>query len=438
MVDLSEQSLHRSLQDPVLESIEAVKEIAARFPDVISFALGSPYLINLDDLDISHYINRYLVHLCRERNLAPHQARRLLYDYGPSRGLINDLVSDILLSDYGIEAEPESVVITVGAQEAMLLALRAICCSPDDLLGLINPTFYGIIGAARVLDVGIVPIRGNDNGLDIEHLKLSCEIARANGKRIRTVYVAPDFANPSGTVMDVPTRHKLLAIAEQQDMLLLEDNAYGFTAAPTAEMPTLKSLDKNGRVLYIGTFAKIFMPGARVGYVVADQIVRMRDGRRRPLASKLALIKCMTTVNTSPICQAIVGGMILEHGGSFASLSQSKSLIYRQNLTLLLEALDRYVPTIKGVTWNHPAGGFFVQMRIPVPADTALLELSASRYGVLWTPLFAFYVDRAGTNFLRLSCGHLDPFQIEVGVTKLARFLCEIASSEHLVPARFA
>jgi (S)-3,5-dihydroxyphenylglycine transaminase len=432
VLDLNEESLHGSLQDPVLGSIESVKEVASRFPEAISFALGSPYLAHLDELEISRYVDRYLEHLSRECGIGPRQVRRLLYDYGPSRGLINDLVATGLHLDQGIEVSPEAVVITVGAQEAMLLALRAVCRSPDDLLGVVDPSFYGIIGAARVLDVGLVAIRDSDHGIDLDYLEAACRVARTKGKRIRALYVAPDFANPSGTVMDLATRRQLLGVAERHDLLLFEDDAYGFTAGPMAEIPTLKALDEGGRVIYIGTFAKICMPGARVGFVVADQIVRSPEGNRGLLADELALIKSMITVNTSPICQAMIGGMILERNGSIASLSRDQSMIYRRNLALLLEALDRHLSPVAGVTWNRPAGGFFVRMRIPVPADTVLLELSASKYGVLWTPLSSFYLGRTGTHDLRLSCSYVDPDQIELGVVRLSRFLRDITVLERL------
>lgn len=411
-------------------SIEHVKDVTARYPDAISFALGAPHPRHLDQLDVSRYVDLYLDHLATERGLGRGRARRLLYEYGPSGGLINDLVATGLALDQGIEVTPEEVVITVGAQEALLLALRAVCCSPDDLLGLVDPSFYGIIGAARVLDVGLVTIPDSDRGIDLDSLDAQCRAARAEGKRIRALYVAPDFANPSGIVMDLATRRRLLRLAEQHDLLLLEDNAYGFTAGPLSEMPTLKSMDVDGRVIYIGTFAKVCLPGARVGFVVADQTVRTPQGQRHPLAEDLALIKSMTTVNTAPLCQAMIGGMVLEQGGSLASLGNDNARTYQRNLGLLLDALDRHLIPGGGLRWNRPDGGFFVRMRIPVPADDALLELSASGYGVVWTPLSTFYLGRGGSHHLRLSCSYLDPHQIETGVLRFARFLRDVVGPE--------
>jgi (S)-3,5-dihydroxyphenylglycine transaminase len=147
-------------------------------------------------------------------------------------------------------------------------------------------------------------------------------------------------------------------------------------------------------VIYICTFAKICSPGARVGFVVADQIVRTPEGNRGLLADELALIKSMTIANTSPLRQAMIGGMVLEHGGSIASLGQDQSRIYRRNLALLLQALDRHLSPAEDVAWNRPAGGFFVRMRIAVSANVALLELSAQNMACcgLRCPLFTSVV----------------------------------------------
>jgi (S)-3,5-dihydroxyphenylglycine transaminase len=225
-------------------------------------------------------------------------------------------------------------------------------------------------------------------------------------------------------------RRALLELATRHNFLILEDNTYGFTAPIGEEISTLKALDETSRVILLGTFAKICMPGARVGYVIADQLVHDDNNNTHRLAEFLATIKSMTTVNTSPICQALVGGMLLEQGGSIAALERETSTLYRRNLRLLLDALQRQLPIYNnqsfGVSWNQPRGGFFVRMRLPVPTNKELLELSASKYGVLWTPMSPFYLNSAGNNELRLSCSYLTPEQIEEGVTRLADFIHSI------------
>jgi (S)-3,5-dihydroxyphenylglycine transaminase len=424
---LDRSDLHPSLADPVLGAVGFLNEVMGRFPDAISFAPGAPNLAFVRDLDIARCVETYLDHLTRDRGLGRERAFRLLSEYGPSQGLINDLVAAALRVDYGIAVEPASVVITVGAQEAMLLVLRALCARRTDMLAVVTPCFVGITGAARLLDIPVVPVPEAAGGIDLDRLAAACQAARRHGGRVRACYLAPDFANPSGTVLDLAERERLLDLAEREDLLLIEDSAYGFTAAPGAELPPLKALDRVGRVIYLGTFAKICLPGARVGFAVADQVVRTGDGTTR-LAGELAAIKGMVTVNTSPICQAVIGGMLLEHGGSLAALGRARCALYRRNLALLLAALDRRaagaVPA--GVTWNRPTGGFFVRMRLPVPADPDLLELSASRYGVLWTPMSHFHLDGTGDDEIRLSCSYLEPGQIEEGVSRLTRLLAAL------------
>lgn len=437
-VILERSALHASVSDPALDAISFLNEVMDHYPQAISFAPGAPYAGLFDDIDLGRYIDRYTDYLATVKGRNPAQIRKQLYQYGPSKGLINELIAAALLRDDGVAVTPESLVVTVGCQEALLLVLRALCASADDLLAVVNPSFAGIVGAASVLGAPIVPIdegRGADGwsaGLDWEQLESACRHARTHGKRIRALYVAPDFSNPSGTVLDLAARQRLLELAEREDFLLLEDNAYGFTAAPGTALPTLKSLDRLQRVIYFGTCAKICMPGVRVGFVVADQAVRDRNGQVRLLADELASLKSMVTVNTSPICQAIVGGMLLEHDGSLALLSKDKGALYRRNLGLLLDALTRHVgmngDPVHGVHWHVPAGGFFLRMRLPVAADAALLKLCARDYGVLWTPMSYFHLNNAGNQQLRLSCSYLTPEQIDEGARRLAAFL----HSEHV------
>jgi (S)-3,5-dihydroxyphenylglycine transaminase len=432
-VTLERAALHASISDPALDAISFLNEVMDRFPHAISFAPGAPFAGLFDDIDLGRYIERYTDYLSAVKGRTPAQIRKQLYQYGPSRGTINELIADALRRDEDIAVDPGAVVVTVGCQEALLLVLRALCASGEDLLAVVNPCFAGIAGAASVLGAPVVPIdegAGADGwsaSLDWEQLESACRQARAQGKRIRALYVAPDFSNPSGTVLDLASRRRLLALAEQEDFLLLEDNAYGFTAAPGCALPTLKALDAHARVIYFGTCAKICMPGVRVGFVVADQLVRDGHGQARLLADELAALKSMVTVNTSPICQAIVGGMMLEHGGSLAALSRDKSALYRRNLELLLAALERHVgrngDPAHGVHWNTPNGGFFVRMRLPVAADAALLKRCAERYGVLWTPMSYFHLNDAGNAQLRLSCSYLTPEQIDEGARRLAAFL---------------
>lgn len=416
--------LHACLQDPVLASINFLNEVMEKFPNAISFAPGAPHPTHLSNLDINQYIERYLDYLCEVQGMGREAAQRLLYQYGPARGILNTLIASVLIQDKKIDVSPDALVITVGAQEAMLLVLRALFRTNSAQLAVVTPCFVGILGAARLLDLSVFGVPETDMGIDLEALERCCREAHRHQRPIRALYIAPDYANPGGTCLTLEMRHQLLALADHHDFYVIEDNAYGFTAPPGEALPSLKALDKAKRVILIGTFAKTCLPGARVGYVVADQDVQDKLGKSHILADDLAAIKSMVTINTSPICQAIIGGMLLMHEGSLAALEHTRALVYRENLALLLEKLGEKLSSHAGcIQWNRPTGGFFVRMRLPVQANMQLLECAAERYGVMWAPMAPFYLDKTGDHELRLSCSYLTPPEIEEGVERFATFL---------------
>src|SRR5690606_13203770 len=193
-------------------------------------------------------------------------------------------VAATIANDDGIEVSPESIVVTVGAQEGMLLALRALVRDPRDVLLVSSPCYVGITGAARLLDVAVEPVPEHDP----DAVRAVAARLRADGRRPRALYLVPDFANPSGRRLSHSEREQVLAVAAAEDLLLLEDNPYGLFSVTDEHPPTLKALDSDRRVIYLGSFAKTCFPGARVGYVVADQLVTGADGSTTLLADALA------------------------------------------------------------------------------------------------------------------------------------------------------
>ncbi|MFC8723509.1 PLP-dependent aminotransferase family protein [Kitasatospora sp. NPDC057198] len=420
--------LHGSLADPLLDAMTFLNEVTGRYPDAVSFAPGRPYEEFFDPADIPGYLETYLRHLREERKLTEHQIRREVFQYGRTKGLIAPLIAGALAADEGIDADPEALVVTVGAQEGMLLVLRALCAGPDDVLLVSSPCYVGVTGAARLLDLTVhpVPEAGPDGGLDPGALAAAVRELRAAGKCPRACYVVPDFANPSGASMDEAARRRLLAAAEQSGVLLIEDNPYGFFGRTAAARPTLKALDGDrGNVVYLGSFAKTCFPGARVGYLVADQRVRAPDGRTTLLADELAKLKSMTTVNTSALAQAVIGGMLLAGGLRLRAANEPARRFYARNMDTLLAALEAALGGVPGVSWNHPDGGFFAVVTVPFRADARALDDCARKHGVLWTPMDGFHPGGGGEHQLRLSCSYLTPDQITDGVRRLADFVKE-------------
>ena len=282
----------------------------------------------------------------------------------------------------------------------------------------VSPTYVGLTGAARLADLPVRPVATGSTGIDLDDLVAQIRRARSEGLRPRACYVMPDYANPSGLSLDLATRKRLLEIAAAEDVLLLEDNPYRLFHGANPRTATLKALDTQRRVVYLGSFAKTALPGVRVGYVVADQTV---EGGL--FADELAKIKSMLTVNTSAIAQAVAGGKLLEHGCSLVDANRRERDVYAANLTRLLEGLAKRFPDGSGITWTAPGGGFFVVVDVPFVVDDALLERSARDFGVLWTPVGHFYDHDADVHALRLSCSAVTSAEIDDGLDRLAAFV---------------
>ncbi|GAA5702314.1 GntR family transcriptional regulator [Streptomyces avermitilis] len=423
--ELRAATLHASLTDVSMESMNFLNQVADTYPDAISFAAGRPYE-GFYDVDRLHaYLRTFCDHLRDERHMSETAVARALFQYGATKGIITDLVARGLAVDEGIEADPASVVVTVGCQEAMFLVLRALRADDSDALLAPIPAYVGLTGAALLADMPVLPVRTGDTGIDLDDLVEQVRRARAEGRRVRACYVTPDFANPAGVSLPLADRHRLLDIAATEDLLLLEDNAYGLLTDPAGRPPTLKALDRRQQVVYLGSFAKTAMPGARVGYVVADQRVTGVNGETSLLADELAKLKSMLTVNTAPIAQAVIGGKLLDHGCSLVAANQRETEVYQRNLHQVLDGLTRRFGHRPDITWNAPTGGFFIVLSVPFTVDDDLLAHAARRYGVLFTPMRHFYGATGGFRQLRLSISTLTPDRIEEGLDRLAALLDE-------------
>jgi (S)-3,5-dihydroxyphenylglycine transaminase len=422
---LRKADLHGSVSDPVLDTMNFLNEITLHYPGAISFAPGRPYDGFFDTEQIFTHIRRYLDHLAENGN-SPGQIRDALFQYGPTAGRIRELIASSLRQDESIDVPHESIVVTVGCQEAMFLALRALISGPGDVLLVSSPCYVGITGAARLLDIELTAVEEREDGFRCADLEAAVRAERARGRRPRAFYVVPDHSNPSGTTMPVETRHALLDLAARLDILVLEDSPYRLVS-PGPQLPALKSLDRQRRVVHLGSFSKTVFPGARVGFAVADQIVVDSTGRAGLLADELAKIKSMVTVNTSPLSQAAVAGMLLACGGRISEFNTETAAYYGNAMRSTLQQLDQRFPAdhraALRVRWNKPSGGFFLTIRVPFRADNAALARSAEDFGVIWTPMSYFYPDGGGECSIRLSISYLTQADITEGISRLARFI---------------
>ncbi|MFJ8646162.1 PLP-dependent aminotransferase family protein [Streptomyces sp. NPDC093546] len=426
MLSFQQDSLHGGIADPEMDSMRILSETALRFPDALSFSSGAPYDGNHDLANLTYYVDRYIKHL-RDKGVPEQRITRLLFQYGPVNGLIQEEVARMLKHDEDIDVPAEAIMITHGFQEAALVALRGLCASPDDVLLSVSPAYVGIRGAARMLDVPVRGILEGPDGLDPEAVAEAARAVRAEGKRAVALYLVPDFSNPSGTVLPLQARKRLLEVAAEEDFVILEDNPYGLFARDGESMPTLKSLDTERRVAYLGSFAKSAFPGARLGYLVADQEVTDATGATRTLAQSLSKAKAMFTVGSSTLSQAVIGGILVENGYDLRSATRELAAVYLERLDATLEALAEHFPAGEdhGVTWNTPRGGFFLTLTVPFTADLTAMERSARDYRVSWAPMSMFYLDGGGDREMRLGFSNLAPEAIREGIARLARFIKE-------------
>ena len=425
-VQLDATRLHASVSDPALTSMTLLNEIAGRYPDAVSFAAGRPYEGFYDVAGLSNYLRTFERYLTDDQGLGHEDVRRTFFQYGRTKGFIHELIARHLETDEGLTVAPEAVLVTTGCQEAMVLVLRALRTDARDVVFTAYPAYVGFLGATRLVEMPVRPVREGPGGIDLADLAEQIRRARAEGLRPRACYVVPDFANPSGVSMSEADRRRLLDLAEEEDILLLEDNPYSMFHAGGGRLPTVKSLDTRGRVVYLGSFAKTAFAGARVGYLVADQPVV--GGRL--FADELAKLKSMLTLNTSTVAQAVIGGFLLENGCSVERATAREAQVYRRNLRAVVACLEERFGSGgpmhgAGVSWNTPAGGMFVVVTLPFRADDALLEYSADRFGVLWTPMHHFYAGDGGFHQIRLSFSVLSVEQITLGIDRLAALVAD-------------
>ncbi|MYV58328.1 aminotransferase class I/II-fold pyridoxal phosphate-dependent enzyme [Streptomyces sp. SID4931] len=422
---LHKEDLHGSVSDPVLDTMNFLNEITGRFPDAVSFAPGRPHEGFFDIEDMFNHIRRYIDHLI-ERGTSAADIRTAMYQYGPTAGIIRELIADSLRADESIDVTPESIVVTVGAQEGMLLTLRALCSGPDDVLLVASPCYVGITGAARLLDIQIRPVDERADGIDCTDLERAVIAEKAAGRRPRAFYLVPDHSNPSGSSMSRQARHDLLEVAARHDLLVLEDSPYRLVS-PGARQPTLKSLDRDCRVIHIGSYSKTVFPAARIGFVIADQPVTDAAGANSLLADELAKIKSMVTVNTPALSQAAIAGALLAADGRLAEHNGVQAQHYGESLQVTLDQLERQFPENQrrdlGISWNTPTGGFFLTVRVPFDVNNTVLLRSAAEHGVIWTPMAYFYPEAGGDRTIRLSFSYLSHEEIEEGIARFAAFL---------------
>jgi 2-aminoadipate transaminase len=395
-------SLSKAAQHFQESAIRRVGALSGSVPGLISLAAGypSPDVFPWDDLQsITAQI------------LARKDGNTL--QYGATRGyrpLVEHLLAHTLTAR-GISTRFEDVIITSGSQQGLDLAGRVLI-DPGDSVIVELPTYSGAIAAFHNLQADLVGVPQDGEGIEIAAVDRAAADLAKQGRPAKFIYVTPNFQNPAGMLMSARRRRELLDSARRHNLVILEDDPYGsiyFEDVTTFEdTRPIKADDVDGRVIYLGSFSKILVPGLRVAWMVAPPAI----------AQKVELCKQATDISTGVFDQRIVhgalaGGVIDRIAPGLRSHYQAKRTVMEQALTASLK--DR-------VKWISPRGGFFLWIEMPGVDDRELFD-RAIKEKVSFVPGSAFFVNGQGHEFARLSFSGISHEQIEQGIGRLAAAL---------------
>ena len=373
--------------------IRALFAVASR-PEVVSLAGGMPYVQALP-LDI---LAETASRLIRERG-----TQVLQYGSGQGDVTLREQILDVM-SEVGITAHPDDIVVTTGSQMALDLVTR-VFCDPGDVVLVEAPSYVGALGVFRSYECDIVHVAMDAEGLVPSALDAAITAARADGKRVKMIYTIPSFHNPAGVTQGPQRRQDILAIAQRKGVLLLEDDPYGllgFEGPP----PRAIRADDDQQVVYLGSFSKTIASGLRVGWAVAPYGVR----EKLVLAAESAVL-CPSNYAQFTVSDYLATQPWREQVKVFREL-------YRERRDAMLETLDQLMPA--GTTWTHPQGGFYSWLTLPEGLDSKAMLPRAIASLVAYVPGTGFYVDGQGRANLRLSYCYPDPDRIREGVRRLA------------------
>jgi len=382
-------------------AIRRIGALSGTVPGLISLSAGypAPEVFPWDDLQA-----------IASRLLAKHDGNTL--QYGATRGyrpLIEHLLANTL-QHRGISATLDQVIITSGSQQGLDLVGRVLI-DPGDTVIVELPTYSGAIAAFHNLQASLAGVPQDRDGIDIAALDRTATELKNAGRPAKFIYVTPNFQNPAGLLMSQQRRRELLDAARRHDLLILEDDPYGsiyFEDVTTFEdTRPIKADDDDDRVVYLGSFSKILVPGLRVAWLVAPKAI----------ASKIELCKQAADISSGVFDQRLVHGTLAD--GVIDRIAPGLRAHYQAKRTVMESALAE---TLQGrVKWTSPRGGFFLWIELPEGADDRELFERAIEEKVSFVLGSAFFVNGEGHNFARLAFSGTSQEQIKDAVARLAK-----------------
>ena len=312
----------------------------------------------------------------------------------------------------GETADPDEIIIVSSSQQALDLLGKVFIDAQDPII-VERPCYVGAIQAFRAFGADFHGVEMDHDGMIPEKLERMVAGLMTQGSRPKFIYLIPDFQNPSGINLTLERRKKVLSIAAEYDLVIIEDSPYRELRFSGDLIPSLRSLDTDGRVIQMKTFSKIFSPGFRLGWIVAPQTV----------LDKLVMAKQGTDLCTSAFT-SILAAYLLQDGLVEKQIKISKKL-YAAKARVMLDALGRYMPEVEGLSWSRPDGGMFLWLRLPEYMDTVAMIQRAIELKVAYVVGTCFYYDGSGRNEMRLNYSYPSEEQIVEGVQRLSRLVTQ-------------
>jgi DNA-binding transcriptional MocR family regulator len=379
-------------------------------PEVISFAGGlpAPELFPVRTLAAA-----------TQRVFEEEGTRGLQYSTTEGHPPLRRKIAERMKATWDAHVTPEQVLVTSGSQQGLDLSGKLLLDEGDVVL-CESPSYLGALSAWNVMRPRWVEVATDDDGMDPASLD---EKLRAH-PNAKAIYVIPNFQNPSGRTWSLERRRRFMDLVERHDVWVVEDNPYGELRFEGSPIPSLKSLDRRGRVIALGTFSKVFCPGLRVAWVAAEL----------PVVEKLVILKQGADLQTATLAQLQVN-RYLEENDLDADIARILP-VYRERRDAMLAALAAEMP--EGVRWTRPEGGLFLWMTLPESLNARTLLDECVRQNVAFVPGGAFFPNGGNENTLRLNYSNMPVERIREGVRRLAasvaRELERVASLEE-VPA---
>ncbi len=330
--------------------------------------------------------------------------------YGPTEGL-EELRRQIAIQMEAdvVPCAADNILITNGSQQALDLLCKVLL-DPGDYVLVEQPGYIGGLNAIGNYQGRKIGIPMDEEGLRIDIMTNRLKEMASKGQHPKFIYTVPNFQNPTGVTLSTARRQGLLQLAREYDFLILEDNPYGLISFGQDAVPHIKTLDDEGRVIYLGSFSKILTPGVRVGWIVANE-----SFIRQLTIAKQGTDLCSSSLGMKLVLDSVLSGKLESH---IASLR----ILYRRRRDAMLQALSRYMPP--EVNWTRPQGGFFIWLRLPSYIDTkAMLPFAVTEEKVAYVSGIGFHVDGSGSNTIRLAYSEASEAEIEEGISRLARVI---------------